>query len=151
MLSAAITHAHTLAVSLALGHFYSHKEWTKLVRRVDKARRSLVMLTTSAKVIWQQAASSRLHSPYTLHSSPPRKNNCPFRRTWVWTHIFIRRLMGSPDPSSQTVSRSSWPFFQTSRSLLTDRPTDRRNGHETRPVRIGRLCSVWRVLKIINF
>ena len=65
------------------------------------------------EVIWEEAAS---HSPYTLHYN---------------THFLLKishllhGSLGPSDPPPQATSWSNWPFFQISRSLPTERPTDR--------------------------
>ena len=72
-----------------------------------------------------------LHSPYSpIHFS----ENLPISLRDLDHHL-IDRSLDLPDPPNQTASRSPHPFFQNSRSLPTDRQTDRT---KTQPIPTGR-------------
>ena len=118
-------------------------------------------LTRNSKLIWDEAASpewfshDRCFSLLDITSRRPISSKlCTYRGESRPVHP----LHGSMEPSDAsllTTCRSSGPFFHNTCSL----PTDRQNGHESRPVRIGRLryyrtndvrswngeCPIWRL------
>jgi len=112
----------------------AHNRSTVFVMKRQCARRpsnirflGLHSLTTANNSSVSSAVFAQLmpHSHYTSHCVAPFPQISPF--PWGSGPHLIHSSLDLLDPPSQTVDRSSQPFLHNTRSLRTEKLTDRQN------------------------